>query len=259
LPATAGKVARRCGFFKAAAGLNGAAALASLTLGIETGKLAARRPLGVPLPRNRLSVSAAPSVTSPDDPLEAARAVLAPGETLVWADRPHPRALARAQLPQAIRGALGLAVIGGFLWLSFLPNWPGGLRGLLLAGFLLAAALYALWLLAAPLVARAAAGRTVYAVTDRRVLTLEDWPFRRLRAFTAAELDETMVVPAEVPGEADGGSVAFIHRKRPWWRRSAGGSYQIEAFYGIAEARRVAGRIDALKAAAAAPPPDEDL
>jgi len=183
-----------------------------------------------------------------DDPLAAARAALEPGETLVWADRPDPRALARARLPQLIRGLLGLAVIAGFLWLSFAPNWPGGLRGVLFAVFLAVVTLYSLWLLAAPLVARQAAGRTVYAVTDRRLLVLEDWPFRRQRAFAPAELDDTLVAPA-APGPPAGGrgNVVFIHRKLPWWQRSAGGGYRIEAFYGIAEAQRVAERIDALK------------
>lgn len=198
-------------------------------------------------------------MTLPDDPLTTARAALEPGETLVWADRPDPQVLARARLPQLIRGILGLAVIGGFLWLSFVPNWPGGLRGVLFAIFLLAVTLYSLWLLAAPLVARQAAGRTVYAVTDRRLLVLEDWPFRRQRAFLPAELDDTQVVPAAPGRRGDRGSVVFIHRKLPWWQRSAGGGYRIEAFYGIAEAQRVAERIEALRAGAKESPPDESL
>lgn len=193
-------------------------------------------------------------MTTSTDPLEAARAALQPGEQLVWADRPDPQVLARSRLPQVIRGLLGVAVIAGFLWLSFIPNWPGGLRGLLLSAFIAAATLYALWLLAAPWMARAAAGRTVYAVTDRRLLVLEDWPFKRQSAFLPAELDDTLVAPA-----ASGrGSVIFINRKLPWWRRSAGGTYRIEAFYGIAEAQRVAERIEALRAPADATRPQTE-
>jgi hypothetical protein len=182
-------------------------------------------------------------LTSPFDPLDVARALLAPGEQLIWADRPGADALARAKLPQVIRGGLGLAVIAGFLWLSFIPNWPGGAGGLLLAVLLVVAVLYALWLLAAPLVARRTAPHTVYAVTDRRVVVSETWPFRRLASFTAAELD----YPQVMPGEGGRGTVVFISRKKPWWWRSAGGSYQIEAFFGIAEAARVAALIAALK------------
>lgn len=182
-------------------------------------------------------------MTSPFDPLDAARALLAPGEQLVWADRPGADALARAKLPQVIRGGLGLAVIAGFLWLSFIPNWPGGAGGLLLAVLLVVAVLYALWLLAAPLVARRTAPHTVYAVTDRRVVVSETWPFRRLASFTAAQLDD----PQVMPGEGGHGTVVFISRKKPWWWRSAGGSYQIEAFFGIAEAARVAALIAALR------------
>src|SRR3546814_3781371 len=47
--------------------------------------------------------------------LRLARRALEPGETLVWADRPDPQALARSRLPQVIRGVLGLAVIATFL------------------------------------------------------------------------------------------------------------------------------------------------
>jgi hypothetical protein len=158
-----------------------------------------------------------------------------------------------------IRGLLGVAVIVGFLWLSFVPNWPGGLRGLLLIVFLAAATLYSLWLLAAPWVARRAAGRTVYAVTDRRVLVLEDWPFKRQRAFAPAALDDTLVAPATSRQRGDLGTVVFVSRKLPWWQRSAGGSYRIEAFYGIAEAQQVAERIESLRRAADETPPQETL
>lgn len=198
-------------------------------------------------------------MSAADDPLAIARAALAPGEQLIWADRPDPRALARSRLPQFIRGVLGLAVIVGFLWLSFVPNWPEGLRGLLLLLFLAAATAYSLWLLAAPAVASRAASRTVYAVTDRRLLILEDWPRACLRSFVPAELDEPMVSPpARGAGGKALGSVVFIHRKLPWWQRSAGGSYRIEAFYGIAEAQRVAGQITALRSGGHEAPADED-
>ncbi len=190
------------------------------------------------------------------EPLEDARASLAPDETLVWAERPHPAILARARLPQVIRGVLGLLVIGGFLWFSFLPNWPGGFAGLVLGGFLVAAVVYCFWLVAAPAVARPAAGRMVYAVTDRRVFIREDWPFRRLRSFTSADLCDPQVTPA-LPGR---GTVVFVDRKLPWWQRRAGGAYQIEAFFGIPDAQRVAEAIDRLRAGAdpAAWPPGED-
>jgi hypothetical protein len=189
----------------------------------------------------------AASDASPADPLSAARALLAPGEQLVWADRPGADALARAKLPQVIRGVLGLAVIAGFLWLGFIPHWPGGAGGLLLAVLLVAAVLYALWLLAAPLVARRAVPHTVYAVTDRRVIICETWPFRRLASFAPAELDE----PQVAQGEGGRGTVVFVSRKKPWWWRSAGGSYQIEAFFGIPEATQVAAHIAELRTPAA--------
>ncbi|MGE5767203.1 MAG: hypothetical protein ACM35H_08435, partial [Bacteroidota bacterium] len=62
-----------------------------------------------------------------------------------------------------------------------------------------------------------------------------------------AELDDPMVAAAPGPDGALG-SVVFIHRKLPWWQRSAGGSYRIEAFFGIPEARQVAALVEELKA-----------
>ena len=184
-------------------------------------------------------------MSAANDPLADARALLQPGEALVWADRPdkHPEVLARSKLPNLIRGVLGLAVISGFLWYSFIPNWPGGGRGLLLAVLLVAAVFYALWLLAAPLVARRAAPRTIYAITDRRVLVGTEWPIPRIASFTASELDE----PQVVAGPGGRGTVIFVHRKKPWWWRSAGGSYQVEAFYDIADPQRVAKLIEVLR------------
>lgn len=195
-------------------------------------------------------------MSAAEDSLAMARAALVPGERLIWADRPDPVVLARSRLPQVIRGVLGLAVIAGFLWVSFLPNWPEGLRGLLLLLFLIAVTAYSLWLLAQPVVARRAAPHTVYAVTDRRLLILEDWPRARLRSFTPAELDDPLVSRASGPGGL--GSVVFIHRKLPWWQRSAGGSYRIEAFYGIAEAQRVAEQIAVLRTGSDTPPAEAD-
>lgn len=193
------------------------------------------------------------------DPLAVARAALAPGEQLAWADRPDPRALARSRLPQFIRGVLGLAVIAGFLWFSFIPSWPEGLRGLLFLLFLAVVTAYSLWLLAQPLVARRAAAHTVYAVTDRRLMIIESWPRARLRSFAPGELDDPVMAAAPGPDGALG-SVVFIHRKLPWWQRSAGGSYRIEAFFGIAEARQVAALVEELKAHAlgARTEPDSD-
>lgn len=194
-------------------------------------------------------------MTSPDATLAEARALLEPGETLVWADRPDPRLLARARLPQVIRGVLGLLVIAGFLWLSFLPQWPEGAFGLFFALFLLAAVLYCLWLVAGPFLAPAQAARSLYAITDRRVIVFEAWPFRRLRSFAPADLDPPMVSPVA----PDLGTVVFVHRKLPWWQRSAGGGTRIEAFFGVAGAQQVAEEIDRLRGVPGPErPPEED-
>lgn len=207
----------------------------ALTTPIQTGKLCARAQEPI-------------RMTSSDATLAEARALLQPEEALVWADRPDPRMLARAKVPQVIRGSLGLAAIAGFFWFSFLPRWPEGAFGALLALFLVGAMLYCLWLMAGPLLAPTQAIRSLYAITDRRVMVLETWPFRRFRSFAPADLDAPLVSPVAPGLGAPGlGTVVFVHRKLPWWWRSAGGGTRIEAFYGIAGAQQVAEEIDRLR------------
>ncbi|WP_299396787.1 hypothetical protein [Pelagibius sp.] len=189
-----------------------------------------------------------------DDPLSVARQELEPGETLVWADRPRPEALARTKLPQVIRGALGLAVIAGLHWYGYVPDFRASAENALMFAFLVAAGLYCLALVVAPQIAKASAGRMVYAVTSRRVMILSLWPLRSRRIFLPAELDEPRAL-ADASGE---GAVVFIERKLPWWKRSAGGSYQIEAFYGIADAPRVAAEIARLRDPAEVSPFDNE-
>ncbi|WP_422367737.1 hypothetical protein [Pelagibius sp.] len=177
------------------------------------------------------------------DPLEIARQALAPGETLIWADRPGLHAYARTKFPQVIRGVLGLAVIAGLHWYGYVPDWRSSTENALLFGFLAAAGLYCIVLVVAPNIARHAARSMVYAVTDRRVMILSFWPFRLERSFAPAELDE----PRAMADEGGRGNVIFLERKLGWWRRSAGGSYQIEGFFGIADAPRVAAEIAKLR------------
>ncbi|CAN0413846.1 unnamed protein product [Ectocarpus sp. 13 AM-2016] len=189
------------------------------------------------------------------DPLETARQALEPGETLVWADRPSPEAFARTKVPQVIRGVLGLAVIAGLHWYGYVPDWRIGGQHALLFGFLIAASAYCLVLIFSPNIAKISARSMVYAVTDRRIMILSLWPFRRSRVFLPGEID----APRTMATEAGQGVVVFMEQKLPWWKRSAGGSYQIEAFYGIADAPMVAEAIEKLKGPHEASPfEDED-
>ena len=174
------------------------------------------------------------------DPLETARRALEPGERLVWADRPDPRAFARTKLPSQIRGVLGLALIAVLHWYGLMPPWTGSLQSMLIYGFVVAAALFCVLLITIPSLARISARSMVYAVTDRRVICLGFWPFRLSRVFTAAQLDN----PRVIANEQGWGSVLFVERKLPWWQHSAGGSYQIEGFYGVADAPQVAEAIE---------------
>ena len=105
------------------------------------------------------------------------RPALEPGEGLLWTGRPDPRRTARAKIGQALLGAV--FILSFFLvYLSGLPadlepyfdadSVPFSLRqAILFAGSLLT--LYGVLL---PVFAYRTAQRTVYAVTDRRVLSL---------------------------------------------------------------------------------------
>ncbi len=175
----------------------------------------------------------------PPSALEVARAALDPDEHLVWADWPSPVRLARERLPLALFGLLWIAALGG-AWLAA-GSPPSGFAAALGAVFVLlggAALLSPAW---AWLVARA----TIYAITDRRLLILEGFPWRRARSFGPADINL-----CERTERADGSGDLFFRsgqeierqdRGRITWRTRRVG------FLGIPEVRRVEAAVRVLR------------
>jgi hypothetical protein len=152
----------------------------------------------------------------PTDVNARVHAELQPGERLVWAGQPNPRAYARGAWVVSIFGVVftafaGLWILtaGGFAWFArdhaFGDDAPGPAK--LFACFPLFGLLPLLAgiaLLLAPVWMRRAARRDVYAITDRRVIMWQARPFGELivRSFAPTELTQlTRVERADGTGD----------------------------------------------------------
>jgi hypothetical protein len=176
-----------------------------------------------------------------DDPLTTASAELAPGERLVWADRPVPRR--RRRLPLVLFGLLftGLAA---FWTLEAAAAGTGlALAGLVFVALGLAVTTSPLW--------RGRKTPPVYAITDRRLLVIRGGEIRRVRSFQPADI-ETL----ERRERADGtGDVVFgretIDRSDVHLRRDGPPFYRTRqrklGFFGIADVKRVEAAVRALR------------
>ena len=145
---------------------------------------------------------------------------LQPGERLVWAEQPDPRAFARGAWVISLFGIpfTGFAVFwicmaGGMLWFgNRSPVQEGGWMTLLGCLPLWGVPVLAIGLgmIGAPLWMRRAARRTVYALTDRRAIVWRARPVRReieVRSFQPAELGELTRV------ERDDGTGDLVFRE----------------------------------------------
>jgi hypothetical protein len=118
--------------------------------------------------------------------MEAARNVLAPGEKLLWTDRPRPWAVGAHNLFRLAAGMPVAAVIFAF-WAFFLfghsqadvneIKWP------------IAITIGGLWLLGSPLWAALIARRLVYAITDRRLMIIGGIFARRVTSYSATAIE----------------------------------------------------------------------
>jgi hypothetical protein len=184
-----------------------------------------------------------------------AQQVLDPGETLVWADFPNPAAHARR----------GLATSAfGLVFLSFALFWE---YGVITSGAPLVMPLFGLIfvvtgaaLVLSPLWMQRKATRTVYAVTDRRLLTLTLGRFGKVRSYAPEDLGPIL----QSEGKQGYGDVIFRretyrvrHRPHP---RHGPSRYRTRSrrigFFGIRHSARVAAAVRALKAGR--DPSDED-
>jgi hypothetical protein len=173
------------------------------------------------------------------DLIDLVKAEMQSGESLLWAGRPGSAALARSRQKFFWFGLLffGFSVfweVGGGLGHVAYPRpllllW--GIPFILVGAGLVLYAPASFWL----------ARRMAYAVTNRRVLILQDFPRRRTESFWPTDLNLL-----EVTERADGrGDIIFRQRVV---RREEGGSETLrDGFFGIAAVREVAGLIDDLR------------
>lgn len=183
------------------------------------------------------------------DPWTIASAQMAPGERLIWADRPLPRTTQRRSTGFVAVG-LGLALVALY-WTS--QAWAAGLPiawvGLPLVALGIGFAGAPWWRRRGPL---------VYAVSDRRALIIRAERKARVRSFGPADLRdleiderpdgsgdlifrrETMLVPHPVDDKTR-------YRARPWVRRTG--------FLAVPDVRRAAAAVRRLKDAQPGPTP----
>jgi hypothetical protein len=152
----------------------------------------------------------------PPDVNTRVQSELQPGERLVWAGQPNPRAYARGSWVISIFGvvftafaAFWILMAGGFAWFAggAVSDHAGG-SGAVFACFPLFGVpflLIGIALLFAPVWTRRAARRAVYAITDRRAIAWQARPFGSeltVRSFAPAELTQiTRVERADGTGD----------------------------------------------------------
>ncbi|MFZ1680346.1 MAG: hypothetical protein WAT70_04945 [Rhizobiaceae bacterium] len=170
-----------------------------------------------------------------DTPLLAMQQELAPGEKLIWADRPMRMAsFARRHIAQAVFGIpfFAFAVFWTVMAFSMTSgaggdmNWLRYVFPLFGIPFILVGA----GLLLSPLHAAFAGRRIIYGLTDRRVITREGRG--KVTSFDLADLDAI-----ERRDHRDGmGDIVYRHEQII---RSRGSHTRQHGFYGIREAQRV--------------------
>lgn len=176
------------------------------------------------------------------DPLTLARAEMVEGETLVWADTSSAKGARRRVLPLSLLGGLFL-----LLALAWLAKAAIASFWLLILGlpFLLGAAALALLPWWWPSFSR----HTVYGISDRRLLIIQNWPRRRVTSYGPEEIDVI-----ERRENRDGsGDLIFRqeehgklrhHQDRRTKRRM---SERPVGFYGVPDVRRLEKAVFALK------------
>lgn len=175
-----------------------------------------------------------------NDPLSVAATELAPGERLIWADRPDP---------SRRTGRRWLVPLFGLVFTGFAAFWTvqamAADRRLALVGLLFVAVgilvtTLRFW--------RRQHRQIVYAIADRRLVIIRDGRSRRVRSFQPADL-ETLERRERPDGSGDVifGRETVVRdglrrpRDRPRVRRRELG------FFEVADARRVEAAIRALR------------
>src|SRR2546426_4277893 len=125
---------------------------------------------------------------------------LDPGEGVLWCGMPSPSRLALSAIPAMILGIpfTGFAVFWMYMVFSMMSrSHPPGGAWSLFPLFGLPFLLIGIGMLTTPLWAFLAAGRTVYAVTNRRALILSRIGATRVKSYTHEDIHELQHVERE--------------------------------------------------------------
>lgn len=180
--------------------------------------------------------------TGATDPIETAKAEMVAGETLIWAETSLPRNARRRSLPISILGWIFLAL--SLVWIN---KAASASIGLLLMGlpFVMGGVGLALMPWWWPNFTK----RTVYAISDQRLLIIRDLMKRKVTSYGANDIDVV-----ERRERRDGsGDVIFRreevrklkHHHDPQGKRRIG--EREVGFFGVPDVRRVEEAIFALK------------
>lgn len=191
-------------------------------------------------------------VDDASSPLASARAEMAEGEKLIWADTSSPSGARRRVLPLSVLGWLFLLLAIAWISKAAIASFSLLVMGLpLLLGALALASLPWWW----PRITR----YTVYAISDRRLLIIQNWLRRKVTSYGPDDIDVV-----ERRDYKDGsGDVIFRHEEQrklrhhhdpPNKRRI---SDRPIGFFGVPDARRLETAVWALKERRNTPPLDD--
>jgi len=162
---------------------------------------------------------------------------LDPGEGLLWSGVPSPARMALSALPATAMGIPFSGFAAFWIYMAFTmtsksrstPGGPWNLFPLFGLPFLL----IGLGMLTAPLWAFLGAGRTLYAVTNKRALIISTLFSTSVRSYTHSEISELQRV------ERTGGSGDLYFASRDVVTRRGGIVHQRIGFLGIPDVRSV--------------------
>ncbi|KKJ78368.1 hypothetical protein WH95_03495 [Kiloniella litopenaei] len=125
-----------------------------------------------------------------NNPLERVRSELIENEQLIWADRPVSERFYRKKIKAAIAGKVIIGLIA--LWILgviFTSFSSGNLPALALVLFALPLAFIARKMLNKPNEARQRAEQTYYAITDKRLLIINDYKNKSIESYELDKLE----------------------------------------------------------------------
>ena len=139
--------------------------------------------------------------------------VLEPGEELLWNHPASPRSEALQGTLFGLLGIVWLVVVAFVAWKFGSMATSGSGSPWIVWLTLAALAIIGLALAAYPFLAWRRAQSTLFAVTNRRMIFISQFPWYRVRSVAASEIDRVEVSPDPdlLPGTSERGNVYFQH------------------------------------------------